>query len=176
MSVRNTTSNKVFDTLAHLWLHYVPEYKSKSYRPFIASFKWDLRQAKQICALRPSRGEKRIAAYVIPGELERNHRASRAIRFGHKKAGHNGIHTQERADFCLVGGAFDKGHLTVFYRSLELVGGLPFDVAIYAHVEEALGQIKRVTIMSPQAHVLALRRDNNDTYERVSEYMRRATR
>lgn len=162
-----------FASLTDLWLHYVPEYRSKSYRPFIASFLWDPSIAAGIRRLSDTRCDKRIAAYIIPGELERSSRESRAIRFGHYKSGHNGIHTKERADFCLIGGAYDKGTLTVFYRSLELVGGLPFDTAIYRYVEKKLGRVKKVVIMSASAHVLALKRNNNDTYERVNDFFRR---
>lgn len=173
MTFPGNPSIATFDSLPEMWLHYVPEYRSKSYRPFIVSFKWDAAIARGIRGLSDTRCDKRIAAYIIPGELERTKRDSRAIRFGLKKGGHNGIHTKERADFCLVGGAYDKGTLTVFYRSLELVGGLPFDTAIYRHVEKKVGPLKRVVVMAVSAHVLALKRDNNDTYERVSEFFRR---
>lgn len=163
-----------FETYGALFKYFVPSYKSKSYRPFIARLVWDPRMDEAVRSVSDQRCEKRLKAYVIPGEFDRQVSGEhRAIRFGFKKGGHNGIHKKERADFCLVGGSYHRHHLTVFYRSIELIGGLTFDLAIYAEVERQFGKIKTITIMSPSAHVLALRRKNNPTYERVCAMLMR---
>lgn len=163
-----------FGTYKELFKTYVKGYKSVHYRPFIVRLRWDPSIVDHVRAVSSTRCDKRLRAYIIPGEMDRKVSGrSRAIRFGFQKSGHNGIHTKERADFCLVGGSYDKQHLTVFYRSIELIGGLTFDLAIYGEIERVLGRVRTVTIMSPTAHVLALKRKNNPTYERVCAMLRR---
>lgn len=153
-------------TLGFQWRDLVPRYKSKSFRDFKLRFKWDLQDEKNVRSISDTRCIKRLSTYIIPGELARS-RGS--IRFGHRKSGH-GFHS-ERGDFCLVGGSFDKGHLSVFYRRVELIGGLHYDLAIFAEVERTLGRIKDVTIYAPHAFVFALKGNSNEKlYKRLNTY------
>ena len=143
--------------LGDLFLEMVPRFKSHSWNKLVMSFRWDPRIVDFMESVSKKRCLKRIESYVIPGELDRSRGA---IRFGHQKSGH-GYHKQ-RGDFCLIGGSFRKGHLTVFYRTVELIGGLHFDLAIYREVERHLGKIKDVTIMADRACVFGLKENSGE--------------
>lgn len=153
-------------SLGEEWRKLVPRYKSRSFRDFKLRFKWDKDDADFIRAVSETRCEKRIDTYIIPGELARS-RGS--IRFGRSKSGH-GFHAK-RGDFCLVGGVFDAGHLTVLYRRVELIGGLHFDLALFREVEKQCGPIKDVTIHAPHAFVFALKGNSNEKlYKKLIKY------
>lgn len=153
-------------SLGEEWRELVPRYKSKSFRDFRLRFRWDKDDAKNIFSISETRCRKRLGTYIIPGELERS-RGS--IRFGNKKSG-QGFH-KDRGDFCLVGGVFDKGHLTVLYRRVELIGGLHFDLALFQQVEDVCGRIKDVTIHAPHAFVFALKGNSNEKlYKKLNQY------
>jgi hypothetical protein len=86
-----------------------------------------------------------------------------SIRFGVSKAG-RGYHG-ERGDFCLVGGAIDGRRLTLMYRSLELIGGFGYDLAMVAQMCDHLEWEPRgVTIMAARANVFALKRNSNEKF------------
>lgn len=153
-------------SLGEEWRDLVPRYKSRSFRDFRLRFKWNKNDASFVRRTSSTRCDRRLETYIIPGELERS-RGS--IRFGNKKSGH-GFH-KERGDFCLVGGVYDKGHLTVLYRRVELIGGLHFDLALFAEVERICGRIKDVTIYAPHAFVFALKGNSNEKlYKRLTQY------
>lgn len=152
--------------LEHGWPQIVSKYKSRSFRNLVYSFKWDRDDADKMWNISARRCQRRLDTYIIPGELERS---KGSIRFGNKKEGH-GYH-EKRGDFCLVGGAFKTGHLSVFYRSVELIGGLHYDLAIFKHVEDKLGRIKDVTIYAPHAFIFALKGNSNEKlYKKLKQY------
>lgn len=132
-------------------------FKGKSWRPFIVRFPWDRSLAVFVERYSPGRCQKRRDTYLIPGELER---ADGSIRFGNEKVG-NG-YKGKRKDFCLIGGVLQKQQLTLFYRRLELIGGLHFDMVIIREIEKAMGPIRSVTIMAVQADIFAPKGNSNE--------------
>lgn len=165
-------SNGEFPSLKDLFDTLVPQYKSRSFKPFVASFVWDNEIADAMRGISERRCDNRLKSYIIPGEIKRAaalQKDSTSVRFGHRKDGH-GINGP-RGDFCLVAGAYIKGHFTAFYRSIELIGGLHYDTVIFEHVEGRLGKIKTITIMAASAHVLALRGNSNEKlYQQLRSY------
>lgn len=151
-----------YRSLSEMWLSLVPEYRSKAYVPLHVSFPWRREDADMVWEISRRRCEKRLASYVIPGELERS-RGS--IRFGHAKSG-KGYHGA-RGDFCLVAGCYARGQLTVFYRALELIGGLHFDLPLYAAVEDVVGPIHRVNVFAVRGFVFGVRGVKSMTKERL---------
>jgi hypothetical protein len=160
-----------FRSFSDMWLHYVREYKSKSYTPFHVTFPWDSEAIKLVWSISEGRCRKRLNSYLIPGELER---ARTSVRFGHEKPG-RGYQTQ-RGDFCLLAGSIKSGHLTLHYRSLELIGGLHFDLPVWDAVNDAIGPVKKVSIFAAYAFVFGVRGNKSMTKERlygqVNEYHR----
>jgi len=63
-----------FDSMRSLFLQYVPEFKCRNYKPFIASFNWDKSVVLQMNSISSRRVEKRLSSYLIPGELSRSER------------------------------------------------------------------------------------------------------
>lgn len=145
--------NSLRDMIADL----IPVYKGRGWRNFCATWKWDKRDADFIWTVSRKRCTKRIASYVDDIEMAR---APETIRFGVAKdgAGYRG----KRGDFCLLAAVYSKGHLTLFYRRVELLGGLHFDLAIIDQIEDIKGPIKRVTIMAVEAKVFALKHNSNE--------------
>lgn len=155
-----------YDNVGSMILELVPAYKSRSWTPFVVSFKWDQDAVDNVWNISESRCEKRIASYVDPQELKRS---KGSIRFGVKKEGH-GFH-KERGDFCLVGGSLVKGHLSVYYRRVELLGGFHYDLAIFERVAEIMGPIKRVTMYASHAMVFALKGNSNEKlYQKLKRH------
>lgn len=148
-----------YDSLGGMFLDLIPIYKGKSWRPFIARFPWDASIVDFMEELSPRRCQTRKDSYLIPGELDRaalmNEASSSgaSIRFGHSKTGRGFV--GGRKDFCLIGGAYRGKGLTLFYRRLELLGGLFTDTVVINEIEKAIGPIKTVTIMAVQADVFA---------------------
>lgn len=149
------------------WKILVPEYRSAVYSPLVVQIqKWESKYAEAIEKISQKRAANRFSNYVSESEVERvRARLQRSdqssIRFGVKKEGH-GYHG-ERGDFCLVGGAIDGRKLTVMYRSLELIGGLGFDIVLI----DRLGQLleiewKSVQILAARTHVFALKGNSNE--------------
>lgn len=154
------------DTLPKLYAQLVPEYKSRTFRPLIATVaKWERKYGQEIAQINPKRANSRIENYLDRRELQRVLSAGRedfTIRFGVSKSG-RGYHGL-RGDFCLGSAAvYSKRHLTLFYRSLELIGGLAYDIVLVNQLAAELGTTwKSVTFMAARAHVFALKRNSNE--------------
>ncbi len=155
-------------TVAELYGMLVPQYKSKVMtRPFVAYVReWSDVYAEKIREINPERAKKRCDSYLNQKELARVRERLAlgkdcSIRFGVAKEG-RGYHG-ERGDFCLVGGAVEGRNLTLFYRSLELIGGLGYDLVLIHELSRALDvRWKSVTICAARANVFALRRNSNE--------------
>jgi hypothetical protein len=155
----------MIETLPQVWRWLVPQYKSVSYRNLVFTFAWDDRWADMMYEISEKRCLKRIESYVIPGEFKRS---KGSIRFGVKKEGH-GYH-KERGDFCLIGGALKDGKLHIFYRNVELIGGVHYDLAIINEIEKAMGRIKTVTVMAASANAFCLKGNSNEKlYKQLME-------
>lgn len=147
---------------------FVPAYRGASWRPFVVRIRpWTDEYSPRIGALNPDRAAKRIASYIDPAEIARARRkletkGSASIRFGVSKVGRG--YTEERGDFCLVGGAVRDQHLSLFYRSLELIGGFGYDVVLIDHLGALLDRKWRsVTIHAAQASVFAPQCNHSQT-------------
>jgi hypothetical protein len=156
-----------YSDLPEMFAALVPTYKTRSYRPLVATVeRWHTGYGAKIVKINPDRAEKRWKSYIIPEETMRvgaklKAKGAASIRFGREKAG-NGYHG-ERGDFCLVGGFVERRNLTLFYRSLELIGGLGYDVTLIDGLGLSLGiKWKRVTFMCARANVFALKRNSNE--------------
>jgi hypothetical protein len=166
-----------FNDIADAFFALVPAYKSKSYGPLVFSVKeWWSSMALDVASINPKRAADRIKNYVNPFEVERASQRIKAgksasIRFGVAKEG-RGYHG-ERADFCLIGGAVDGKHLAMFYRSLELIGGLAYDLSIIRELQVKLGvPWKTVTFYTANASVFALKGNSNQAlYPKLCKIM-----
>lgn len=134
---------------------------------------WHEETAEAVEALNPKRTTKRIESYLDYAELERvlgkleAGKDSVSIRFGVKKEG-KGI-KGERGDFCMVGGVLTKNgrHLTLFYRSLELIGGFHYDWTLINELRRELSiNLKTVEFWAVEAHTMALRGNSNEKLHR----------
>lgn len=158
-----------FRTIPEMFRTLVPEYKSHVFeRPFIARVRdWSNEYAPRIRAINPDRAERRLASYVNPDELARARRKVEvrqdcSIRFGVEKLG-RGYHGA-RGDFCLVAAAIERRNLTLFYRSIEMIGGFSYDLCIVEELCERLGtSFKTVTFCAARANIFALKRNSNET-------------
>lgn len=146
-----------YNSLGAMFTHLVPEYTNYGWTPFLVRWRWDRDDADFMEEVSATRCERRRQSYLIPGELDR---ATRSIRFGHLKtgAGYDG----ERKDFCLIAGALKDGNLSLFYRRLELIGGLHYDLALMAAVEDALGPLKTISIFAVKADTFTRRGNSNE--------------
>ncbi len=155
-----------YSSLSELFLKHVKTYKSRSWRPFFVQFPWDSSIISHMESISRRRCEKRKHSYLIPGELQR---AKQSIRFGHEKTGRG--YKGERGDFCLLAGVYHKGTLTLFYRTVELIGGLHFDLCLIGEVEKHLGKVRTVRIAACSASVFALRGVTSKSKERLFAQM-----
>lgn len=128
---------------------------------------WEDQYPQEIGKISQKRAENRRKNYLVPEELQRVKakilsKGEASIRFGNTKTGH-GYHG-ERGDFCLVGGAIKGAHFSAFYRSLELIGGLAYDLCLIDHLAtNLLGKPwKSVTIYAARANVFALKGNSNE--------------
>jgi len=143
----------------------VPTYKGRGWRPFAVSFGWNSDVVDFMRQCSTTRCDRRIASYMIPGELERS---KGSIRFGHVKTGRG--YKEQRGDYCLIGGSYEKGHLSVFYRRLEMIGGLHYDLAVFAEIDKVM-PLRRITIFAAEAKVFALRGNSNEKlYNKLMDY------
>lgn len=152
---------------AQAWKILVPSYESVVYAPLLVKVeRWNPAHAEAIAEISPRRANNRCTNYFIPKEIERvgkrlESRKESSIRFGFQKPG-RGYHG-ERGDFCLVGGSIDNRNLSLMYRSLELIGGLGYDLVLIERLGGLLGiKWKSVQIFSTRAHVFALKRNSNE--------------
>jgi len=92
-----------------------------------------------------------------------------SIRFGVEKKGHG--YTGKRGDFCLVGGVVRRKELTVFYRSLELIGGFGYDLTLFDYLADYFEtRWEHVHILATKAFVFALKGNSNEKlYPRLRE-------
>jgi len=127
---------------------------------------WDPKYAESIEKISPKRSRNRFDNYVDFLEIERVRaklisKREASIRFGVAKSGH-GYHG-ERGDFCLVGGAIKGRDLTLMYRSLELIGGLAYDLCLVQKLSGLFGiEWRKLTIFAARANVFALRGNSNE--------------
>lgn len=153
------------------WNHYVPSYRSGSFRPFHARIPYpDIpRAARLIRRISARRSDNRIANYVDDGEISRLRAKMEeakkprdfSIRFGVRKTGHG--YSGDRGDFCLVAGVYSGRTLTLFYRSIELIGGFAFDLVLIEEVCKRLGiEPKLVEIWATKAFIFALKGNSNE--------------
>jgi hypothetical protein len=165
--------------LALFFNTFCPVYVGMTYRPLVAKIKWDgPKYSELIRALSPTAAEKRALAYLHPEEIERvatklTTKDNASIRFGFSKSGKG--YKGERGDFCLIGGAIRDGHLTVFYRRLELVNGWAYDVVMLEDLHRQLRRTntmgfgetwKTVQIMAVQADIYVVQRTSaEEQYE-----------
>jgi hypothetical protein len=159
-------------TIADVWNEAVPSFTCAGYTPFMADLKpWDNLVGERIAAISPSRARKRWNTYVSENELERvqarlEKSPKVSIRFGVSKTGQG--FKGARGDFCLVGGAIVRRHLTLFYRSLELVGGLGYDLTLISTLSDRLEiPFSRVTIYAVSAFVFAPQCNVSHTKEKL---------
>lgn len=132
-------------SIGDLFLTLAPSYASRSWKPFYVTFPYDPSTANFLRKLNPTRFDKRRREYVDPKEIERS---KGTFRFGVKKSGRG--FQKERGDFCLIGGHLDGKHLHLFYRRIEIVGGLHFDLSVIEAVRKKF-EIRRVTIFATHA-------------------------
>lgn len=122
--------------------------------------------AREIARISPRRVENRRVGYIDEVEMTRvkqklGRKGEAAIRFGAEKKGHG--YSGERGDFCLVGGAIRGRNLSVFYRSLEMIGGFAYDLTLFDYLENRLGcTFDTVTIHATKAFVFALKGNSNE--------------
>lgn len=154
-------------TLPIAYRDLVPTYKSRSYPHLLLKVeKWSNEYGIAVSNISSRRAQNRLSNYLVPEELKRvgarlESTDSASIRFGVKKEGH-GYHG-DRGDFCLTSGAIDGKHLTLFYRSLELIGGLAYDLCIINELSKVLGiEWRSVTIHAARANVFALKGNSNE--------------
>jgi len=168
--------------LADFFNTFCPEFVGMTYRPLVVKIRdWDGAEfAPRIHDLNAEQAAKRWAAYVGTEEVARvadklRGKDNASFRFGVKKEGYG--YRGERGDFCLIGGAIRQGHLTVFYRRLELINGWSWDAWMLErlHAElKAAGALamgstwKTVQIMAVQADIFA-REGATGQYERLKE-------
>jgi len=161
--------NMAKDTIPQAYRELVPEYRSHVFGGLHLTInRWDNRFGREVALVNPLRASTRCGNYIDQDEVARvKERLERgkdsSLRFGVSKAG-RGYHG-ERGDFCLVGGAIDGRHLTLMYRSLELIGGFGYDLALVSELCAGLEWEPRgVTIMAARANVFALKRNSNEKF------------
>lgn len=144
----------------------VPRYESRNYGPTIFTVAWDPSVALSIGKISERRSLNRIDNYAIPLEMERvrsklSSKDSVAIRFGNRKPGHG--YGRERGDFCVIAGVVSKKHLTLYYRSLELIGGFAYDLVLINYLEKFFKcNWRTVTFVTQKAFVFALKGNSNE--------------
>lgn len=171
-----------YDSVGEFWRKHVPAYQSRSLRPLHARFPFaDVkRSAKLIRRISERRSSNRISNYVDPAEIARvksrlhvgNGAKDCSIRFGVRKDGHG--YSGERGDFCLAAGVYAFGTLTLFYRSIELMGGFGYDLVLIDHVCQELEiEPKFIEIWAVKAFVFALKGNSNEKlYPKLQEVFR----
>lgn len=154
-------------TLPTAYLTLVPSYKSIVYPNLVLGIeRWTDEYATGVREISAKRAGNRLMNYLDLEELGRaesrlQNTDSASLRFGVKKEGH-GYHG-ERGDFCLTSGAINGKHLHLFYRSLELIGGLAYDLCLIEELGVQLAiKWKSVTVHAAKANVFALRGNSNE--------------
>jgi hypothetical protein len=146
----------------------VPDYKSVSYKPLVAKVrKFDRLLGRKVSTINPKRHRDRCENYLDPDEIKRvrarlaAEKTSSSLRFGVHKDGQG--YFGDRSDFCVIGGNVEGKQLTLMYRSLELIGGFCYDLAMIDEFCDRLGWEPRgVTFIAASAHVFALKGNSNE--------------
>lgn len=146
----------------------IPRYEFVTVDRLRMTVRWSTATAQEVEAINPKRTEKRIKSYLDERELDRVRPRLAdgkdvSLRFGVKKEG-LGI-KGERGDFCMIGGVLTKKgrHLTLFYRSLELIGGFHYDLTLINHLRTSLElELRMLEIWAVEAHVMALAGNSNE--------------
>ncbi len=159
----------LFENIPSAYRALVPEYKSRTWKPLVFKIeKWDFVYGEDVREINKKRADNRSLSYLDPVEITRvyeklylQQKSEVSIRFGYEKKG-KGYHG-ERGDFCLVGGAIVNKHLSLFYRSLEMIGGFGYDLTLINRLGADLGiNWKSVTFFATHANVFALKRNSNE--------------
>src|SRR5262249_39527461 len=152
-------------------------YKSKSYGPAMFGILWDRQVAKQIEAISSRRSSNRIENYVLKDELNRvqtklESKGGASIRFGNLKTGHG--YAGERGDFCVIAGVVSRKTLTLYYRSLEMMGGFAYDLTLIRYLERALFcDWKVINFVTAKCFVFALKGNSNEKlYPRLQNILK----
>lgn len=155
----------------------MPSYSARVVGPLVVHLAWEPKYAKQIAEISLKRVLNRCEGYLDSKELARSSKKLEskgecAIRFGAEKRGHG--YSGERGDFCLVGGVVRGNNLSVFYRSLELIGGFAYDLCLIDALSQQLfHEFKTVTIYTTKAFVFALKGNSNEKlYPKLKEIFR----
>lgn len=163
---KRSAGTYVATPIPEFWNFLVPEYKSKVVGSLLVNLKWEPKYAEEIKKISLKRATNRCDGYLDSSELARASAKLRSkgecsIRFGAQKRGHG--YSGERGDFCLVGGVARGNNLSLFYRSLELIGGFAYDLTLINEVEANLGRaFETVTIYTTKAFVFALKGNSNE--------------
>lgn len=127
---------------------------------------WNSIYAERIEHISEKRSQNRINTYLIREEITRVKNRLQdtgkdcSIRFGVEKKG-KGLRG-ERGDFCLIAGVVEGRHLTLYYRSLELIGGFAYDLCLIKELGVRLGiDWKTVKIIALHARVFAVKGNSN---------------
>jgi hypothetical protein len=152
--------------IADVWNYLVPRYESKVLGVVVIHLVWQPVYAKMVEEISPKRAANRRAGYLDMKEIDRakkkfQRKGEASIRFGAEKKGHG--YSGERGDFCLVGGVIRGKNLSLFYRSLELIGGFAYDLTLIASLEKLLEvHFQTVTIYATKAFTFALKGNSNE--------------
>lgn len=153
-------------TIPAFWNYHVPRYESKVVGALLVKLEWDPQYAEQIEEISERRTRNRIAGYLDQKETDRVRqklmsKGEASIRFGFEKHGHG--YSGERGDFCLVGGVVRGKNLSLFYRSLEMIGGFAYDLTLIRELGIRLDRkFQTVTIYATKAFVFALKGNSNE--------------
>lgn len=152
--------------LADIWLALVPEYSSGSTRNLLIDRAlWSDECADEIRRISEKRAANRIRNYLDQKEIVRircrlQKGSECSVRFGVAKGGHG--YGKERGDFCLTSGVVDGRNLFLFYRSLELIGGLGYDLCLIRELGTALDiKWRTLSIFAAHAFIFALKGNSN---------------
>lgn len=163
-----------FEDIADFFEHVTPSYLPRRPSQMHFEYGWRSDLVNVVRRISEKRAEKRVQSYIIPSEIERARGVTKRVgfrpskdglspRFGFHKSGRGGRAGVERADFCLIAGSYAKRRLTLFYRSLELIGGLHYDQCIIDHVQRELAiKLETVEVFAVQASVFARKGNSNE--------------
>lgn len=157
-------------TLSELYDQLVPSYSSRGWSNglILSVAHYERRYGLAVAKINPKRAAKRCDSYLIPEDIERAKSRlaegkEASLRFGLEKTG-RGYHGS-RGDFCLTSGVIDRRNLTLFYRSLEMIGGFGYDLCLINKLGDLLEiQWKTLTIVAAHANVFALKRNSNEKF------------
>jgi len=152
-------------TIAEHWNTLVPEYRSVTYPLLVMRVEWNPEYAELIEKISLTRAHNRFRNYVDHEELTRasfklQSKGEASIRFGVSKSGHG--YNGERGDFCLASGVIRGKNLTLFYRSLELIGGFAYDLTLIRGIQNKYFNFNTVTFIATKANVFALKGNSNE--------------